>query len=93
MSGNDDPRVKDLHALPTGIAASELHLTGQAQRVVVPWNGNEWMCPQCERIIPPLRVQVLGKPPKYAHVLHDVIRCCWCKFSFAPALEVYVLRG
>ena len=77
MSGN----VKDMHAAPTGVVASELTLMGAVEKVAFPWSGNEWLCPQCEQTIPPLRLQFRGKPPKYAHVLHDVIRCCWCKFS------------
>lgn len=92
MSGNDDPGVKNSHAQPTGISASELHLMG-AERIPVPWRGNSWFCPNCEQTIPPLRVQFLGKPPKYAHVLHDVIRCTFCKFTFSPAMEAFVLRG
>lgn len=84
--------VKDIHAVPTGVVTSELSLVGTVERIPVPWSGNLWVCPSCEQSIPPLRVQVLGKPPKYAQMLHDVIRCCWCKFSFAPMMEAVVLR-
>lgn len=65
---------------------------GGARRVPVPWNGNEWLCPNCEKNIPPLRTVFLGKPPKYAAYLHDVVKCCWCKFAFAPKNEATVLR-
>ena len=86
--------AKDAGPVPSGVAASELSLIGTGvSREAVPWVGNEWLCPNCEMRIPPLRVQFLGKPPKYAHMLHDVIRCCWCRFAFSPMMEATVLRA
>lgn len=75
------------------LRASELALVeGGVEYVPVPWVGNHWVCPNCEEEIPPLRVVFLGKPPKYANMLHDIIRCCWCKFNFSPRSEATVLR-
>lgn len=64
-----------------------------AAKVPVPWtDDNTWLCPNCEKKIPALRVIFLGKPPKYAHMLHDIVKCCWCRFAFAPMQEATVLR-
>ncbi len=76
-----------------GVAATEVSLVEGAQRVPVPFGGgNEYVCPQCEKSIPPLRTVFLSKPPKYSHVLNDVIKCANCKFIFSPRMEAYVLR-
>lgn len=78
-----------------GLGADELSLVEGVERVAVPPPsiGNQWFCPNCEQAIPPLRVQFLGKPPKYQHALHDIIRCPFCKFCFAPVSEALVLRA
>ena len=77
---------------PQGVTVSELALMDGAQRVPVPYGrGNDWVCPACEQIIPPTQVRFLGKPPRYAHLLNDVIRCT-CGFIFSPRSEALVLR-
>jgi hypothetical protein len=78
-----------------GLVTDELALLEGVDRVPIPpvSQGNQWLCPNCELLIPPLRVQFHGKPPKYRHSLHDIIRCPWCKFCFAPVNEALVLRA
>ena len=40
-----------------------------------------------------MRVTFLGKPPKYANSLNDIIRCPLCGYIFSPRSEATVLRG
>lgn len=79
--------------VPEGVRVSELTLVEGAQRVAVPPKGNQWLCPNCEQLIPPLRIVFLGKPPKYREQLNDCIKCPHCKFIFSPRSEAIVLRG
>jgi hypothetical protein len=82
-----------------GNEISELVLADGAQRVTVPWNAKEYICPACEQPIPNRRLIYLAKPPKYAHVLNDVLKCpsrlpsgAPCRFVFSPRSDVVVLR-
>lgn len=85
---------------PMGLQVSEIILDETVERIPVPFSGvgNNWQCPQCEQVIPPRRVRFLGKPPKYAHMLNDVIQCTMlvdnrqCGYIFSPASEVLVIR-
>lgn len=64
-----------------------------AVQVTVPFGGgNDYVCPNCQRLLPPRRTMFLSKPPMYVHVLNDVIKCSWCKFIFSPK-QATVLRG
>lgn len=59
-----------------GRETSELHLTGQAREVPIPFDGaSEYLCPSCERRIPNALQVRLGKPPKFESVLNDVLKC------------------
>ncbi len=49
----------------------------------VPFVGNEYVCPNCHGIIPTRLLRTLNKPPQYAHLLNDVIRCAFCDFVFS----------
>lgn len=85
---------------PEGVQTSELTLVEGAERVSVPYGGgNQYVCPQCEKPIPPLRLVFLGKPPRYAHVLNDIIKCTnrddegrECRYIFSPRSEAVVLH-
>ena len=86
---------------PEALTVSELVLDETVERIPVPWGGgNNWMCPSCEQVIPPRKVRFLGKPPKYAHVLNNVIQCSnmigtpprSCGYILSPASEVLVIR-
>lgn len=50
---------------------------------VTPYVGNEYVCPNCNGVIPTRLLRTLNKPPRYAHLLNDVIRCCFCDFVFS----------
>lgn len=82
---------------------SELALLDDVQKVVVPFgDGRNWICPNCEARLSVvaegqdrLHALFLGKPPKYAHLLNDIIRCtgdAGCGFIFSPRSEAIVLR-
>jgi len=86
---------------PEGQVVSELSLVEGVRRVPVPPpnSGNQYICPQCERPIPPLRLVFLGKPPQYAHLLNDIIKCTnrdedgrECRYIFSYRSEVLILR-
>lgn len=46
--------------------------------------GNEYVCPNCRAIIPTRKIVLMAKPPRFAHLLNDVIRCCYCNFIWSP---------
>lgn len=50
---------------------------------VAPYVGNEYVCPNCRGVIPTRLLRPLNKPPRYAHLLNDIIRCCFCDFVFS----------
>lgn len=78
---------------PRMVRATDLdQVPGGAERVAVPWRGNRWVCPHCEVEIEPLDLLFYGKPPKYADLLHDIIKCPHCLCAFAPRSEATVLR-
>ena len=86
---------------PEPSPTSALALVEGVQRVSVPppQLGNQYVCPQCEKPIPPLRLVFLGKPPNYAHLLNDVIKCTnrdeqgrECRYIFSYRSEAFVLR-
>ncbi len=50
---------------------------------VAPYVGNEYVCPNCNGIIQTYLLRTLFKPPSYAHLLNDIIKCCFCGFFFS----------
>lgn len=81
---------------PQGTPTGELSLAENARRVPVPFGGgNEYVCPNCLEAIPNRRVIYLAKPPQFAHLLNDVIRCPRerCRFVFSPRSEAVVVRS
>lgn len=49
----------------------------------VPYRGNEYICPQCRSVIPTRKLILMAKPPRFAHLLNDIIKCCYCNFLFS----------
>lgn len=49
--------------------------------------GRDYLCPQCERLIPTRKQRLYAKPAKFAHVLNDIIRCPHCEFIFSPKAD------
>jgi hypothetical protein len=48
-----------------------------------PFRGNEYICPNCRAVIPTRKIVLMAKPPRFAHLLNDIIRCCYCNFLFS----------
>jgi DNA-directed RNA polymerase subunit RPC12/RpoP len=63
-----------------------------AEEVSVPHQGNEYICPSCERAIPTRKQIRLAKPAKYQGALWDVLKCPYCNFLFAPKDRAIVIR-
>jgi hypothetical protein len=76
-----------------GLVISELSLNEDVEEISVPYNGQEYVCPNCEQSIPTRRQQYLARPAKYAHILNDVQKCPFCSFVFSYRIRAYVLRG
>ena len=87
---------------PQGLTTDQLSLVpGGAQEVEILWRGNVWFCPFCEEEMRPSETTILGKPPRYAHMLYDIIRhdkrkgsgqTHGCGMSFAPKMRATVVR-
>jgi hypothetical protein len=56
----------------------------QPQDLTVPVYQNRWVCPFCERIIPIRLSSMITKPPNWAELLNDIIRCGMCGKHFSP---------
>lgn len=78
--------------LPESTPASELALNDEVERITVPFNGNEYVCPNCEKSIPNGRLITTNRPPKYAANLNVILRCPFCWWYFSPRNEAFVLR-
>lgn len=57
-----------------------------------PYRGNEYVCPNCRSVIPTRKIALMAKPPRFAHLLNDIIRCCYCNFLFSYRRESVGLR-
>lgn len=53
------------------------------QKATPPLSGNRYVCPNCELVIPTRALWTLAKPPRYAHLLNDIIKCPNCNFMFS----------
>ena len=49
--------------------------------------GRDYMCPQCERLIPTRKQRMLAKPAKFTAVLNDILVCPHCQFYFSPKAD------
>lgn len=97
-----DSGVSQHRPRPESLEASEIILDATVERIPVSIVGgrNEHFCPSCEQVIPPRKVRMFGKPPKYAYMLNDIIQCTNlvgdpprpCLYIFSPASEVMVIR-
>lgn len=75
-----------------GAPESELALLEDARIIPVPFEGDQYTCPSCERSIP-TRMQIrMAKPARYETVLNDILKCPFCKFIFSPRNTAVVLR-
>lgn len=64
------------------------HLPAYRPRVQV---GKDYLCPQCEQLIPTRKQRLLAKPAKFANVLNDIHRCPHCQFIFSPKSDALVV--
>lgn len=96
----DDGRPTEVRTLqtPSGdlvreIPAEQLIKAQNARQINVPYTGDEYVCPNCERTIPTRKQRNMAKPSKFAHLLNDVQRCPWCSFAFSYRSSAVVLQG
>lgn len=75
------------------VTATELHLDDRAIEVAVPYGGSEYKCPNCEQFIPTRKQNNLAKPAKYAHMLNDIQKCCFCNFLYSYRSRAVILRS
>lgn len=74
------------------IPASQLIKAHGARQVSMPYIGEQYICPNCEKEIPTRKQRNMAKPAKYAHLLADVQRCPFCSFTFAYSNKAIVLN-
>lgn len=77
---------------PEGSPTSELALLDEAKVITVPFQGDEYVCPSCEKPIPTRKQIRLAKPARYEEGLNDILKCPYCNFIFSPKTVAVVLR-
>lgn len=53
------------------------------QELEPPLSGNRYVCPNCCKAIPTRQLVTLAKPPRFQHLLNDIIKCPHCNFMFS----------